>query len=244
MATANKQSLLTQVFNHLKKAYDGLPEPEKRPVLEQLIYAVCREGATRDRADAAYRALQERFFDWNEIRVSSPAEVEEALAGLPDAAARAARIIGLLQEVFESTFSFDLEASKGLDKKGLKEAAKYLAKYQGANDFAIAYVVQQTLGGHALPLDAPALRVLKRLGLADADADPADLEAVRTSLEHLVPKARGPAFGEALSLLARDVCWEDVPNCPECPLRDECPTGQERLRAGNGEHHPGRPKPR
>src|SRR5436309_8586087 len=122
----------------------------------------------------------------------SHAGVAHALAVLPDPAARAQRIIGLLQEVFESTFSFDLEASKALDKKGLKEAAKYLAKYQGANDYAIAYVVQQTLGGHALPLDAPALRVLKRLGLVDADADPTNLEAARTSLEHLVPKAKGP----------------------------------------------------
>lgn len=244
MATANKQALLTQVFSRLKKAYDELPEPEKRPVLEQLLYAICREGATREEADVAYQALREQFFDWNEVRVSLPTEVEEALEGLPEAGARAERIIGLLQEVFESTYSFDLEATAGVDKKGLKGAAKYLAKYQGANDYAIAWVVQQSLGGHALPMDGPSLRVLKRLGVVDADADPTNLEAVRTSLEHLVPKAKGPALGEALSLVARDVCWEDVPNCPECPLRDECPTGQDRMRASNGDHRPGRLKPR
>src|SRR5262245_54994106 len=103
MPAVNKQTLLTQVFNRLKKTYEPLPEPEKRPVHEQLIYAICREGATRDRADAAYRNLRERFFDWNEVRVSAPAEVEEAMDGLPDSGARAERIIGLLQEVFEST---------------------------------------------------------------------------------------------------------------------------------------------
>jgi endonuclease III len=246
MAAANKQNLLTQVYNRLKKAYEPLPDSDKRPVLEQLIYAICREGTTSDRADQAFRNLAERFFDWNEVRVSQPSEVEEALGHLPDAGARAERIIGLLQEVFESTFSFDLETSTGVDKKGLKGAAKYLAKYQGANDYAIAWVTQQTLGGHAIPLDGPTLRVLTRLGLADSDAaDPTSLEALRTSLEHLVPKARGAQLGEMLSLLARDVCWEDVPNCPECPLREDCPTGQERLRGGsNGEHRPGRLKPR
>src|SRR5205823_5835437 len=128
--------------------------------LEQLIYAICREGTTSDRADLAFGNLRDRFFDWNEVRVSMASEIEDALAGLPDSATRAERIIALLQEVFESTFSYDLEVSTGLDKKGLKGAAKYLAKYQGANDYAIAWVTQQTLGGHAIPLDGPTLRVL------------------------------------------------------------------------------------
>jgi endonuclease-3 len=240
--STKKQQLLGQLFSALRKQYDP-PEPEKRPVLEQLLYALCREGATRDRADRAFRNLQERFFDWNEVRVSSPAEVEDALEELPDPHAKAERIIGLLQEVFETTFAFDLEASENIDKKGLKGAAKFLGKFQSADDYAVSYVVQQTLGGHAIPVDAPTLRVVRRLGLVDSDTT--GHEAVRTSLEHLVPKAKGSLFNELISLLGRDVCWEDVPNCPECPLRDECPTGQERLRAGaQSESRGGRLKPR
>ena len=40
-----------------------------------------------------------------------------------------------LQEVFETTFSFDLE---GLQKKGLKQAAKQLGRYQAADDYVTA----------------------------------------------------------------------------------------------------------
>src|SRR6266852_5830453 len=109
MATAtNKQRLLTQIFTLLKKRY-APAEPEPRPVLEQFLYAICREGTTQPLADRAYRNLRERFFDWNEICVSSVREVEEALADLPDAEVRAQRLVSLLQEVFETTFSFDLE---------------------------------------------------------------------------------------------------------------------------------------
>jgi endonuclease-3 len=239
MPTAtNKQRVLTHLFSALKKRYEPA-EPEARPVLEQLLYAVLREGTTREQADRAYRTLQERFFDWNEIRVSSPREVEEALGDLPDAGAKAERLVGVLQEVFETTFAFDLES---LHKKGLKQAAKQLARYQAANDYAVAWVVQQSLGGHAIPLDPPALRVLRRLGLIENEQD--DVEALRASLEHLVPKARGPLFNDLISTLAEELCTEEEPACGSCPLVHECPTGHEATRgvAAAGRAH--RPKPR
>ena len=46
--TTNKQRVLTQFFSLLKSCD---PELEGRPVLEQFIYGVCREDATREQAD-------------------------------------------------------------------------------------------------------------------------------------------------------------------------------------------------
>jgi endonuclease III len=201
--TTNKQRVITQIFTTLKKHYEPR-EPEPRPVLEQFLYAICRESASRAQADRVFRNLQERFFDWNEIRVSSPREVEEALGSIPDADTRANRLIGFLQEVFETTFSFDLES---LHKKGLKQAAKQLGRYQAANDYAVSWVIQHSLGGHALPLDGPSLGLLRRLGLLDGSEG--DLEAMRTSLEHLIPKSRGPLFIELISAMAHDPSWEE-----------------------------------
>jgi endonuclease-3 len=218
--TINKQRLLTHLYTALKKAYDP-DDPETRPVLEQFVYALCREAATREQADEAFRSLREKFFDWNEVRVSSVRELEESLSGLSEPEVRAQRIISFLQEVFETTFSFDLES---LHKKGLKQAAKQLARYQAANDYVVSWVVQQSLGGHAIALDPPSIRVLRRLGLIEEDQD--DIEAMRASLEHQVPKARAPLFGDLISYLADTVCWEDAPNCAACPLAAECPTGR------------------
>jgi endonuclease-3 len=236
--TTNKQRVLTQLFTTLKNRY-GAGEPVSRSVFEHFLYAICREGTTREKADRAFRNLSERFFDWNEIRVTSQREIEECLSGIPEPDSRAQRLISLLQEVFDTTFSFDLES---LHKKGLKQSAKQLARYQAANDYAVAWVIQQALGGHAISLDAPSLRVLRRLGLLENEQD--DPEALRTSLEHLIPKVRGPLFGELVSALADELCWETDPNCSACPLSHECPTGQEMTRealvAGRGN----RPKPR
>lgn len=235
-ATVNKQRVLTHLFTALKKRFEE-PEPEPRPILEQFLYAICREGVTRDQADRSFKLLRERFFDWNEVRVSSPREVEEALENLPRPGFRAERIVSFLQEVFETQFSFDLE---GLEKKGIKQAAKQLSRYQAAGDFAIAWVMQQSLGGHAIPLDAPTLRVLRRLGLLEEDG-PEDLETLRASLEHLIPKARGAAFNDLMSALAEAICTEEEPRCSSCPLHADCPTGQDLTSHTSPRN---RPKPR
>jgi endonuclease-3 len=235
----NKQRLLTQIFTSLKKRYEPA-EPEARPVFEQFLYAICREGAPRELADRAYRNLQEHFFDWNEVRVSSVREVEECLGKLPDAEVRATRLLSFLQEVFETTFSFDLES---LHKKGLKQAAKQLARYQAANDFVVSWVVQHSLGGHAIPLDVPSLRVLRRLGLLDDDQE--DLEALRARLEHLIPKSRGPLFSELISALAHDEDWKDDPSCPLRPAVHDGPLGEDNgSPASSSGERSSRPKPR
>lgn len=216
--TINKQKVVTHLLTALAKQAKG--EAPARPVLEQFIYAVVREGATRESADQAFEALQKRFFDWNEVRVSSAEEIADVLGGLvPEPATRAQRIIDFLQEVFETTFSFDLEP---LHKKGVKPAAKQLSRYQAANDYAVAWVTQHSLGGHALPLDNVALRVLKRLHVIE-DGD-SQLDAIRATLEHQVPKAKGSLFIDLLSALGQSHCHETGPACPSCPLKSQCPT--------------------
>jgi endonuclease-3 len=236
--TINKQRLLQQVFNVLGRKGESADD-EPRPVLEQFIYGICREGATAEEANKAFGNLRHRFFDWNEVRVSSIRELEEAFAGMPDSEQRAQRLVSFLQEVFETTFSFDLES---LHKKGLKQAAKQLSRYQAANDYVGAWVIQQALGGHAIPLDEPTLRTVKRLGLIEQDED--DTEAMRATLEHLIPKARGASFVEAISLVASEHCWENSPSCSTCPLSGECSTGQETVRDGTPSGRGSRPKPR
>lgn len=223
--TTSKQKLVTQLFTAIGKHVKP-KAVEPRPVLEQFVYAILRENATRDSADQAYQSVRERFFDWNEVRVSSTLEIVEALDGtLSDAEARAQRIVDFLQEIFETTYSFDLEPLlEVLQKKGVKQAAKQLLRFQAANDYAVTWVMQHSLGGHTIPLDAAALRTLKRLGLIEEQAD---LEAVRASIEHQVPKAKGTQFVDLISVLAELHCHEEAPACSACPLRTACSTGQE-----------------
>jgi endonuclease-3 len=235
--TTNKQRVFQHLINATAKAARN-GEPEALPVLEQFLYAILREGVTRELADQAYRNLRDNFFDWNEIRVSSPRELAESIDCLPDAEGRGQRVIDFLQEVFETTFSFDLES---LQKKGVKQAAKQLSRYQAANDYVVSSVVQHSLGGHAIPLDVASLRVLRRLTVIENETD--DLEAMRASLEHQVPKARGQAFCDTISAIAYEHCADDEPRCTGCRMCQHCPTGQDAKQlVGSAPSH--RTKPR
>jgi endonuclease-3 len=235
--TINKQRLLTHLLSYLKRPHEA--EPEARTVLEQFIYGLCRENATPEQAERAYRHLRQHFFDWNEVRVSSLREVEEAFNGLSGSESRAQRLLSFLAKLFETEFSFCLE---GLHKKGVKEASKQLMRYDEANDYVVAWVVQRSLGGHSVPLDEPTLRCVRRLGLIDAHQE--DLEGIRSSLEHLVPKAKGPAFSDAVSRLADEFCLEDEPLCGSCPLAGDCALAQESGLVQVGGERLSRAKPR
>lgn len=220
--TVVRQKLISQVLS--RKAEEVVADPASEPaqewtVMEHLLFAICREESSQEKAAVVFRQLQSRFFDWNEMRVSSPREVAEALVGLTNPRARAERMIAFLQEHFESTYGFDLEA---LQKKGVKGAAKQLENAKGISDFTLAWISQRSLRAHTVPVDAPMLRCLKRLGLLDATVENA-VEA-RASLDEQVEKNHGIDFTDQLSRIALDFCHDRNPACGTCPLAADCPS--------------------
>lgn len=224
MAAPSKAQLLTEVHSLLKKRYKLEPRTERLSVLEAVVYGICHEGTTREQANQALSRFKDEFFDWNEVRVSSLEEIQGVLAGLPDVEGRAARLRRFLRQLFDKTYAFALD---GLAKKPLKDSVKALQDYEAfQSDYVLATVIQQALGGHALPVDAPIRRGLERLGIAEPDQE---LAALRAALERAVPKNRGSEFVDLLEELTHDTCVEGPPDCPRCELRKICVTGQARL---------------
>src|SRR5262249_25740092 len=79
--------------------------------------------------------------------------------------------------------------------------------------------------GHAIPVDAPARRVLERLGVAEPRTDTA---ALRPPLERARPKNRGAAFVDLIEGPAHATCVAGEPDCPPRRLRQGCPPGLAR----------------
>jgi endonuclease-3 len=119
ISSAQKQAILKKLGSILKKHYRQPLPKHNRPVLETVLYAVCLENASVERADEAYAALETKFHDLNEIRVSSIAELEGAFAALDEPEWRALRVRSTLQYVFEKYFAFEFES---LRKKTLEQA--------------------------------------------------------------------------------------------------------------------------
>ena len=189
MATQSKTQFLTDVHTLLKKRYK--PKADRNAVrlsvLKAVVYGICHEDTTREQANQALSRFKDEFFDWNEVRVSSVEEIQETLAGIPDPEERAQRIRRFLRQLFNRTYGFTLDA---LTKKPLKEALKVLQTYEAfASDYVTATVIQQALGGHAIPIDKDTHRVLERLGIAESD----DPGAPRASSSAPSPRTAAPS---------------------------------------------------
>ena len=113
-------------------------------------------------AERVFQSLVSDYYDWNEVRVSTVRELAEVCKPLNDPIEAATRIKRVLQSVFETHYSFDLEPLK---KQNIGAAVKTLEKYNGSSPFVVAFVTQQALGGHSIPTNQGLLESLRIVGV-------------------------------------------------------------------------------
>ncbi len=198
MTTSNRAALLNKTHKHLKRTYKHTPLKGDQPLLESLLFACVLENARHDTAQQAFTKVQAAFFDWNEIRVSTVKELSEVMDNLPDATGAGTRLKGVLQSVFESDYSFDLEHLK---KQNIGVAVKRLQKLSGSTPFTVAYATQTALGGHSIPVDKGTLGALYVLGvISESEA----AEGQVPGMERAIPKSKGQEFGALVHELGAD----------------------------------------
>ena len=231
MASKNRAALITKVLKVVKKHYKPVAPPKERSLLENLLFACCLENSLHDAAEKVFHSLSTDYFDWNEVRVSTIRELSDVLKPLNDPTEAATRLKRVLQSVFETHYSFDLEPLK---KQNIGVAVKTLEKYNGSTPFIVAYVTQQSLGGHSIPVNQGLLESMRIVGVVT------DAEAAKGSvpgLERTVPKNKGVETGSLLHQLGvemhrspygqtiRKLLLEIEPDCkdnlPKRPKADE-----------------------
>lgn len=223
MSTPNRAALLTKIHKVLKKHGKAHVAKGEQPLLETLLMAACLEDAHHDTAESVLVAIRSTFFDWNEVRVSTVKELSEVMEPLPDPAAAATRLKGILQSVFESDYSFDLEALK---KQNIGQAVKRLQKLEGATPFVVAYATQVALGGHSIPVDTGTLNALVVLGAIN----PAEAKSHTVpGMERAIPKSKGQEFGALLHELGADFTTNPFAPALRELLLSIAPDAKERL---------------
>jgi endonuclease III len=198
MSTANRATLFVKLHKVLKKHYKPVPINADRLVMEHLLFACCLEDARYEAAEEAFAALKHTFFDWNEVRVTSITELSEVMACLPDPRAAANRIKRVLHAVFEARFNFDLEDIK---KKNLGPTTKWLEDLDGTTKCTVAYMVQASLGGHAIPVDSGTIKLMLVLDLVSKkDAEKGEV----AGLDRAITKTKGVEFSSLLHQFSAD----------------------------------------
>lgn len=193
----NRANIIAKLVKVAKKQYPAVSPPAGRSVLENLLYACLLENAQFTAADEAFARL-EQYSDWNEVRVTTNQELCEAAASLIDPMPAIEHLKQLLHSLFETHYSFDLDF---LIKENQGKAVAQLEKYKGITPFVVAYLVQNSFGGHKIPTSSATLELADKLGLLT----PKEKESgVVPGFERAVPKTKGPEFFSTVHQLAVD----------------------------------------
>jgi endonuclease-3 len=197
MTTSNRAAKIAKTHKVLKKHFKPATVAD-RPLLEQMLYACCLQAATPVAADEAFAKLQQTYFDWNEVRVTTISELADVMNCLPRASETASNLKKTLQAVFETHYSFDLESLK---KENIGKSVKQLEKLTGVTPFVLSFVTQNGLNGHSIAISDASLEVLRIIGVISDDE--AKQKKV-PGLERAIPKNRGVEFGSLLHQLGAD----------------------------------------
>lgn len=184
--------MISKLQGLLKKNFKPAPASPGRPLLEHVLYGALLEEAPVDLADEGYAKCEQEFFDWNEVRVTSVTELAEVLAHLPAPTSTAVRLKRCLQGIFEAFYTFDIDHLK---KENLGKAVAKFETMAGVTPFVLSHVVQHGLGGHAIPVNTSAIRIMSLVGIVTP-------QEARTGkvpgLERAIPKNKAIEFASTL----------------------------------------------
>ncbi|MFQ5845778.1 MAG: endonuclease III domain-containing protein, partial [Planctomycetota bacterium] len=206
------------LHRRLERRYGPADKPRLDP-LDELMLTILSQSTTDANRDRAYRALRDRFPDWDAVRTAARADVEDAIrpAGLWKQKAR------VLQETLEAILEEQgaLELSR-LQAMSDDEVIEYLTRFRGVGVKTAACVLCFSLGRPYMPVDTHVHRVARRLGLI---APRASAEQAHQSLNGngSVPPEFRFSFHIQLVRHGRAVCRASRPACGECVLEDLCP---------------------
>lgn len=221
--STDRAALLSKTHKILKKHYKPVAPHSSYSILEHMLFACCLEGAKYEAAEEGYAILQQKYFDWNEVRVTAIGELAEVLTAVPDASAAAKRVRGVLQSMFEQHYTFDLEF---LRKQNQGKTVKELSAHRRITPFVVNYLVQCGLGGHSIPLNEGAFEVLYVLGaISQKDKD----SGKAPGLERAISKKHGIEFGSLLHQLAVDYAASRHSTRVRAILQEIAPDCKDRL---------------
>ncbi|MBI1369771.1 MAG: hypothetical protein GC162_14085 [Planctomycetes bacterium] len=165
---------LSKLISYLHKSASEREVPE-RPPLEQLVHSFLCWESSHNQADQAFVKLMREVVDFNDLRVTDPAQIVAIIgSSYSRAEERAYRLSRALHAIYRKEHAMDLSRVKELPKR---EAREYLEGLEGMPPFVAASVVLLSLDGHAMPVDDQLLDRLKRDGIVDEEATMAEVQS-------------------------------------------------------------------
>lgn len=221
---ASARNTLKTLHQKLQKEYkaNAVLLPNDREILEHLVYAAFLENAPFPAALEAFEVLENYFIDWNELRVSTTAELVDILGMLPFPQRTCERIRQTLQWIFQTTYKFDLEQWRKKDAKAFRE---FLVGIPFVTRFMTDYLVRRLFNQNVIPLDEGAMRVMRLLDLVDIDSE--NREVVK-EMDRVFSRQDSELFFILLHQLSATMMKEGLSKSIQKLLKSIDPESEER----------------
>lgn len=215
--------VLSRVLKSLEKFYGRPAPPEITDPIELILYENVAYLADDEKRAAAFAALRQQIGTKpHQILKASDKELLAItrMGGMaPEVRARRIRQIA---EIAHWIFKDDLES---VLNKPLPEARKALKKFPSVGDPGAEKVLMITRSHPVLSLESNGLRVLLRLGFADAKRSySASYRGIQQALRDQLPGSYEGLIAayQLLRLHGQELCKRSRPLCSECPLTTSC----------------------
>ncbi|HOQ68031.1 MAG TPA: endonuclease III [Candidatus Atribacteria bacterium] len=200
---------VAKILDALEKRFpDARLLLEFRNPFELLVATILAAQAPDERVNQVTKTLFQRFPTPRDLSSASLSEIEQIIQSLPYYRQKARFLkeaSSILVEKFQGEVPPQLEALTSLPGVGRKTANIVLA-----NAFNIP----------AIAVDTHVARVSQRLGLTSSSS-PLEIEK---DLTQIIPPEQWIRATHLLSFLGRTTCSAKKPRCPECPVREWCPS--------------------
>ncbi|HOT99317.1 MAG TPA: endonuclease III [Anaerolineaceae bacterium] len=207
---------LVQVQDRLRHRFGTPTWHVKLPAVDELVCTILSQNTNDINRDKAFKALKERYPNWEAVRDADPAELRSVIriAGLANQ--KGPNIQAALRDITEERGEIDLD---WLKEKDPEEARKWLVKLRGVGPKTAAIVMVFALGMPAFPVDTHIYRVTGRIGLRPRDLD---ISKTHAYMEQIADPDDFGSLHLNLINLGREICQARKPKCPICPIIDLC----------------------
>jgi endonuclease III len=208
--------LITAVLRRLDTHFGERAWHQSNEGLDELVQTILSQSTTDANSGRAFANLQQRYFDWDDVRNAPFDELVDVIRVAGLARNKAKHIQKLLEHLFRTTGRYSIDH---LTQMPTDDAFKWLINIPGVGPKTAACTLMFAYGMPFMPVDTHVGRVSARLSIVDTT----NAEKAHHILHHAIPDHEKYAYHVHLIHLGRQICHARTPHCARCPLSDLCP---------------------
>jgi hypothetical protein len=237
VSASDHAAAFQNAIDYLATVYEPADKGEDLEPIRQLVYSFLLWDCTTNRADNAFKRLEDTYVDMNDLRVSRTEEIMGVLGKTyPRADERVARIKASLRDIYLREHAVSLAS---LREGGKREARKYLESLEGMHHFVAARVALLGMDSHAVPIEE---RLYDKFIKAEIFEPDTPIEKAAGSIERHVKASEGLETYLLLQSYSEDTATDGSELIAAGKTAKKKPTSRSKSKAAASSSKPSRKK--